>query len=44
LHPGPTEIHYVTHRSHQMQKRMFDVTCPGMLFVKPIPVPPKNEK
>jgi hypothetical protein len=31
-------MHYVTCRSHQMQKHKFGVTCPGVLFVEFIPV------
>jgi hypothetical protein len=36
-------MHYVTHKSHRMQKHKFGVTCPGVLFVESIPVPPKHE-
>jgi hypothetical protein len=25
-------MHYVSHRSHQMQKHKFGVTCPDALF------------
>jgi hypothetical protein len=31
-------------RSHRMQKHKFDVTCPVVLFVESVPVPPKHEK
>jgi hypothetical protein len=34
----------VTHRSHQMQKQKFGVTCPNALFVKSVLVPPYHEK
>jgi hypothetical protein len=44
LHTGCTEVYYVTHRSHQMQKHKFGVMCPGTLFVESVPVPPENEK
>jgi hypothetical protein len=37
-------MHYMTHRSHRMQKDKFCVTCPGMLCVKFVPVTPKHEK
>jgi hypothetical protein len=37
-------MHYVTHRSHQMQKHKFGVMCPGVPFVESVPVPPKHEK
>jgi hypothetical protein len=42
--PRCTEMHYVTHRSHWMQKDKFGVTCPDVLFVKSVPVPPEHEK
>jgi hypothetical protein len=29
-----TLTHYVTHRSHQMQKHKFSVMCPGTLFME----------
>jgi hypothetical protein len=31
-------MHYVTRRSHRMQKDMFDVTCSGVLFMESVPV------
>jgi hypothetical protein len=34
-------MHYVTRRSHRMQKQKFSVMCPNTLFVKSIPVPPE---
>jgi hypothetical protein len=37
-------MHYVTHKSHRMQKHKFSVTCPNTLFVKYVPVPPEHEK
>jgi hypothetical protein len=37
-------MHYVTHRSHRMQKQKFGVTCPDALFIKSILVPPGHEK
>jgi hypothetical protein len=37
-------MHYVTCRSHQMQKYKFSVMCPSALFVISVPVPPKHEK
>jgi hypothetical protein len=37
-------VHYVTRRSHRMQKNKFGTTCPEVLFVKAIPVPLKHEK
>jgi hypothetical protein len=33
----------MTRRSHQMQKYMFHVTCPGKLFVTYVQVPPELE-
>jgi hypothetical protein len=33
LRPGRTEMHIVTHRSHQMQKHKFGLTCLGALFL-----------
>jgi hypothetical protein len=32
------------HRSHQMQKHKFGVTCSDALFVESAPAPPKHEK
>jgi hypothetical protein len=37
-------MHYVTSRSHRMQKHKFDVMCPGVLVVQSIPVPPQHKK
>jgi hypothetical protein len=37
-------MNYVTRRSHPMQKHMFNVTCPGMLFVETAPGQPEHEK
>jgi hypothetical protein len=37
-------MHYVTHRSHRMQKHKFGVMCPGALFVKSVSVQPEHEK
>jgi hypothetical protein len=37
-------MQYVTHRSHQMQKHKFRVTCLAVLFVETTPVPPMDEK
>jgi hypothetical protein len=33
-------MHYVTGRSHQMQRYKFGVTRPGVLFVESVPVSP----
>jgi hypothetical protein len=41
--PKRTGMHYVTHRSHQMQKHKFSVTCSGALFLESVPVPPDYE-
>jgi hypothetical protein len=37
-------MHYVTRRSHGMQKHRFDVMCLDMFLVESIPVPPEYEK
>jgi uncharacterized membrane protein YsdA (DUF1294 family) len=37
-------MHYVTDRSHRMQKHRFGVTCPSALFVESVLVPPEHEK
>jgi hypothetical protein len=37
-------MHYVTGRSHQMQKYTFGVMCPDALFVESILVAPEYEK
>jgi hypothetical protein len=43
--PGCNGMHYVTHRSHQMQKKQkFGVTCPDALFIETTSGPPKHEK
>jgi hypothetical protein len=34
-HFGHTRAHYVTRRSHWMQKHKFGVTCPGTFFWDP---------
>jgi hypothetical protein len=36
-------MHYVTRRSHQLQKHKFGVTCPGTLFVRSDPGPSEHE-
>jgi hypothetical protein len=36
-------MHYVTGRSHQMQKHKCGVTCPDALFTKTTPGPPKHK-
>jgi hypothetical protein len=43
-HPGRIGMHCVTRRSHQMQRHMFDVTCPGLHFVISVVVPTEQEK
>jgi hypothetical protein len=37
-------MHYVTRRSHRMQKYKFNVTCPGVLFMESTLGPPEHEK
>jgi hypothetical protein len=37
-------MHYMTRRSHRMQKHKFGVMCPNAFFIKSVPVPPKHEK
>jgi hypothetical protein len=37
-------MHYVTRRSHWVQKHMFSITCPDALFVESVPVPPEHVK
>jgi hypothetical protein len=37
-------MHYVTHRSHWMQKHKFGITCPEALFIESVQVPPEHEK
>jgi hypothetical protein len=44
LCPRRTRLHYVTPKSHCMQKHNFSVTHPDALFVKSVLVPPKHEK
>jgi hypothetical protein len=31
-HPEYTKAHYVTHRSHRIQKHRFGVACPNVLL------------
>jgi hypothetical protein len=33
--PGRTRVHYMTRRSHWMQKYKFGVTCPVVIFMEP---------
>jgi hypothetical protein len=37
-------MHYMTRKSHQMQKHKFVVTCPSVLFMETAPSPPEHEK
>jgi hypothetical protein len=37
-------MHYLTRRSHRMQKQKFSITCPEALFVKSIPAPTELAK
>jgi hypothetical protein len=37
-------MHYMTHRSHQMLKHKFDVTCLDALFLEIASGPPEHEK
>jgi hypothetical protein len=37
-------MHYMTHKSHRMEKHKFGVMCPGALFVKSILVTLEHEK
>jgi hypothetical protein len=39
-----TGMHYVSRKSHQMQKQKFGIMCPGAFFVESIPVPPEHKK
>jgi hypothetical protein len=39
-----TGMHFVTRRSHMMQKHKFGVTSLVALFMLTAPVPPKHEK
>jgi hypothetical protein len=41
---GRIEMHYMTHKSHRMEKHKFGVTCPSALFVKSILVTLEHEK
>jgi hypothetical protein len=37
-------MHYVTRRSHWIQKHKFNVMCPGALFLETALGPPEHEK
>jgi hypothetical protein len=37
-------MHYVTSRSHRMQKHKFHITCPGTLFMETAPGLAEHEK
>jgi hypothetical protein len=39
-----TRMHYVPRTSHWMQKHVFGVTCPSVLFVEIEPGPPEHEE
>jgi hypothetical protein len=41
---GCTRMHYVTRRSHRMQKHKFSVTCPDALFIESVAVPLEHEE
>jgi hypothetical protein len=41
--PRCTGMHYVTHRSHRMQKHKFGVTSPDSLFMETTPSLPEHE-
>jgi hypothetical protein len=41
---GLTEMQYVTHSLHKMQKHNFGVMYPGALFVEIASSPPEHEK
>jgi hypothetical protein len=36
-------MHYMTYRSHKMQKHKFGVTCPNVLLMETASGPPKHE-
>jgi hypothetical protein len=42
--PDALESNNVTHRSQQMQKYKFSVTCPNAFFMETALSPPRNEK
>jgi hypothetical protein len=42
-YPGCTGMHYVTHRSHRMQKHKLRVTCPDVVFVESVSVPTEHD-
>jgi hypothetical protein len=44
LHPRHIGMHYVSRRSHRIQKHEFGVTSPGVLFLETAPGPPEPEK
>jgi hypothetical protein len=37
-------MHYMTHRSHRMQKHKFGIMCPNAFFMDTAPGPPEHEK
>jgi hypothetical protein len=37
-------MHYGARRSPRMQQHTFGVTCPNMIFLESVPVPPEHEK
>jgi hypothetical protein len=42
--PGRSEMHYVTRRSHRLQKHKFNVTSPGTLSMETALGRPEHEK
>jgi hypothetical protein len=42
--PKHIGMHYVTRKSHRMQKHKFSVLCPDALFTETTPSPPSHEK
>jgi hypothetical protein len=44
LRLGCIAMHYVTRRSHRIEKLKFGLRCPNAIFVKSVPIPPEHEK
>jgi hypothetical protein len=43
-HLGRTGMHYVTRRSHRMQKHKFGVSYPDTFFMETTPGPTEHQK
>jgi hypothetical protein len=41
--PECTGMHYVAHISHKIEKHVFGITCPRVIFMESLQVPPEQK-